>query len=226
MAFNSPLSELFAQSPIKPMQDHVQKVYECTQALQPFMKAVFAGQWEEATLVQQEISQLENEADEMKRDIRLNLPRGLFLALDRRDLLDLVSRQDRIANKAKDIAGVILGRKLNFPKSLHKDINIYLKRSIKACKYALKVVNELDELITSGFKGREVKVIAKMINDLDAIENDTDKMQILLRQQLLILEPDLPPVDVMFFYKTLDWIGGLADNAQLVGDRLELMVAR
>ena len=34
------------------------------------------------------------------------------------------------------------------------------------------------------------------------------------------------PIDVMFLYKIFDWMGGLADNAQHVGLRLELMVAK
>ena len=226
MAFNSPLSELFAQSPIKPMQDHVQKVYECTQALKPFMDAVFAAEWDKALELQQQIAKLENEADEMKKEIRLNLPKGLFLALDRRDLLDLLTKQDRIANKAKDIAGIIIGRQLNFPDILHDDIIVYLERCIKACKFALKVVNELDEIITAGFRGQELRIVDKMITMLDTIENDTDLMQIVLRRKLLKLETELPPVDVIFMYKIFDWMGGLADGAQLVGDRLELMVAR
>ena len=226
MAFNSHLSDLFAQSPIKPMQDHVQKVYDCTKTLNSFMDAVFAADWDKVLEIQQTISKLENEADDMKRSIRLNLPKGLFLAIDRRDLLDLLSRQDRIANKAKDIAGVITGRKLEFPSSLHDEIKIYLQRCIQACEVALRAVNGLDELITAGFKGEEFKMVEDIINQLDKIENESDQLQRELREKLRLLEVDLPPVDVMFRYKIIDWMGGLADSAQLVGDRLELMVTR
>ena len=68
-------------------------------------------------------------------------------------------------------------------------------------------------------------MVEKMIDELDSIENDTDRQQIILRRDLMALEKDLPAVDVIFMYQIFDWIGGLADNAQLVGDRLELMVA-
>ncbi|PCJ50282.1 MAG: TIGR00153 family protein [Gammaproteobacteria bacterium] len=226
MAFSSPLSVLFARSPIQPMQDHIQKVYECTMKLKPFMEAVFAENWDRVLELQQEISSIENDADDMKRNIRMNLPKGLFMAIDRRDLLDLLSRQDRIANKAKDIAGVITGRSLVFPTSLHGDITIYLDRCIEACKFALKSINELDELVTAGFKGQERLLVEQLVDELDKIENDTDKQQIQLRAKLLKIEKEYSPIDVMFMYETIDWMGGIADNAQLVGDRLELMVAR
>ena len=65
-----------------------------------------------------------------------------------------------------------------------------------------------------------------MINQLDEIENDTDVMQIALRKDLLALESDLNPVDVMFLYQIIDWVGDLADLAERVGARLEILLAR
>ena len=40
------------------------------------------------------------------------------------------------------------------------------------------------------------------------------------------IENDLPPIEVMFIYQTIDWAGALADLAQRVGSRFELMLAR
>ncbi len=51
-------------------------------------------------------------------------------------------------------------------------------------------------------------------------------MQIGLRQQLQAVEQKYNPIDVMFLYKILEWVGDLADQAERVGARLELMLAR
>jgi predicted phosphate transport protein (TIGR00153 family) len=69
-------------------------------------------------------------------------------------------------------------------------------------------------------------LVEKMINQLDEIEDDTDSMQIILRKDLLALERDLNPVDVMFLYQIIDWVGYLADLAERVGARLEILLAR
>ena len=37
---------------------------------------------------------------------------------------------------------------------------------------------------------------------------------------------ELPPVDVIFLYKIIDWIGDLANRAQTVGGRLQILIAR
>ena len=44
--------------------------------------------------------------------------------------------------------------------------------------------------------------------------------------RLAQLETELPPIDVMFLYKIIDWTGDLGDRAQQVGSRLELLLAR
>ncbi len=65
-----------------------------------------------------------------------------------------------------------------------------------------------------------------MIRQLDSIEDDTDALQITIRKNLLAIEDDLKPVDVMFLYQIIDWVGDLADLAERVGARLEILLAR
>jgi uncharacterized protein len=63
------------------------------------------------------IATLEREADRLKKELRLQLPKGMMLAMSRRDVLEVLTVQDRIANTAKDIAGLILGRGCGFPRT-------------------------------------------------------------------------------------------------------------
>jgi len=138
----------------------------------------------------------------------------------------VLTMQDRIANKSKDIAGLMLGRKIEFPAAMHKKLLEFLKRCTDASGQAQIAINELDELVATGFRGNEIKLVSSMIKKLNKIENDTDKLQVRIRAMLFKQEKDLPPIDVMFMYKVIDWIGELADIAQRVGSRLELMLAK
>lgn len=223
---NNPFLSLFGRSPIGPMQQHIAKAHECAAQLMPFIEAVIANDWTEAERVQQQIAQLERDADKLKKDVRVHLPKSLFLPVPRSDLLELLSVQDKVANRAKDIAGLMLGRKMMIPVPLNDAFRAFMQRSVDAAAQALKAMNELDELLETGFSGREVTLVERMIEELDAIEHDTDNMQIKLRSDLYKLEKDLPPVDVMFLYQIIEWIGDVADRAQRVGNRLELLMAR
>lgn len=222
----NPILDLFAASPMKPMKSHMQKVQEGVQLLPEFFDAVFAENWDEMMVLQKKIRAIENEADELKKTLRLNLPSGLFMPVARIDLLNLLSDQDRLANKAKDIAGLVTGRRMSFPVSITEDLKAYLARGIDASTQAGKAINQLDELLESGFKGREVSIVEEMIHELDHIENDADVLQIKIRRKMFDLEEQLPAVNVMFFYKVIDWIGDIADDSQRVGARLELLLAR
>ncbi len=217
---------LFAKSPIKPLQEHMVKVNECCQQLVPFFEQVARCNWQQAEEIRALIADLEKEADHIKREIRLKTPHGLFLPVNRSDLLAVVTEQDKIANKAKDIAGLTVGRSIVWPESMTETFMQYLQCCLGATEQAQEAINELDDLIETGFKGREVEIVAKMIQQLDLIEDDTDSMQIMLRQQLFAVEQHYNAVDVVFLYKILELVGDLADQAERVGSRLELMLAR
>lgn len=225
MPVNSILG-VFAKSPIKPIQDHMDKVHECALVLVPFFEATISGDWDSAAQLRKQISVAEKEADALKREIRLTLPGGLFMPVERTDLLELLTQQDKIANKAKDISGRVIGRQLLVPPSIQAPFQAYLLRCLDAVGLAKEAINELDELLETGFRGREVDLVEKMISELDIIEEDTDDLQVQVRRQLYSLESELNPVDVMFLYKIIEWVGDLADLAERVGSRLELMLAR
>ncbi|MFO6424318.1 TIGR00153 family protein [Motilimonas sp. KMU-193] len=217
---------LFAKSPIKPLQEHINKVHQCCKLLVPFFEAVNANNWEEAETIRAKISQMEKQADELKREIRLKLPRGIFMPVERTDMLELLTQQDKIANRAKDVSGRVLGRQMRLPDNTQQDFMAYLQRCIDATNQAKKAINELDELLETGFKGREVELVEDMIHRLEEIEDDTDSLQVKLRRQFQQVETQYSPIDMMFLYQILEWVGDLADQAERVGARLELMLAR
>lgn len=225
MAMNNILG-LFAHSPLTPLQRHSDKVTECCKLLIPFFESTFAGDWHNATKIRAELSELERQADTLKREIRLKLPLGLFMPIDRTDLLELTTQQDKLANCAKDIARRMLGRQFTFPQEMQEDFMKYVYRSLDATVQANRVIEEMDALLETGFKGHELTLVNNLIHELDAIEDDTDHMQIKLRMMLRNIENQYSPIDVMFLYETLAWIGVLADQAQRVGSRIELMLAR
>lgn len=226
MALGNPLYNLFGKSPIKPLQEHMTAVVECAEALQDFLAASIANDWPAAEQVYNRIYTTERRADELKKQLRLHMPNGLFMPVSRTDLLELLSVQDHIANRAKDIAGLMLGRQMRVPETLQDAVIEFLAASISATQQALKAINELDELLETGFTGSEVTFVEELIEQLAELENRTDTLERDIRRQLFKLEAALSPVDVVFLYQIIDSIGELADLAERVGGRLQLLLAR
>ena len=201
-------------------------VNKCSVQLEPFFTAAMDGQWDSASNIFDSISADENIADDLKKQFRLNMPKNLFMPVSRSDLLSILGYQDRIANLSKDICGIVLGRKMEIPKTLQTDFMGFIKSTIQASEQALKAINELDELLETGFVGQEVQFVKKLIKELDAKEQKVDKKERKLRHHLFQLEGDLPPIHVMFLYNIIDNIGEIADTAESVGNRLELLIAK
>ena len=223
---NNPISALFGPSPIRPIQEHMAKAQSCIALLGDFLEASFSKNWKEAEEIQQAIHKKENEADTLKREIRTHLPRSLWLPVARNDLLEMLHIQDRLANRARDIAGIMLGRKIEIPEELVECVRDYYQKNLNTSAQALKAINELDELLETGFRGREATLVEELVVELDELEHQSDVSQIKLRAMLFQMEDSLPPVHVMFLYKIIDRLGELADISQKVGSRLLLLIAK
>lgn len=217
---------VFGPSPIRSIEQHMHHSYHCAKLLYPFFEEVLKQNWQTATQIKDKIVLMEKQADRIKRDLRLHLPTGLFLPVSRTDLLELLSAQDRIANKAEDIANLIVSRTMSIPQDLSTLFLPFLSRCLDAAKQACKAINELDELLESGFRGSEVNLVEAMIVTLDQIEHDCDEKLAEIRHHIFSLEKDLSAIDVVFLYKLVQWIGELADHAQTVGGRLQILIAR
>ena len=223
---NNPISALFGPSPIRPIQEHMAKAQSCIALLGDFLEASFSKNWKEAEEIQQAIHKKENEADTLKREIRTHLPRSLWLPVARNDLLEMLHIQDHLANRARDIAGIMLGRKIEIPEELVECLRDYYQKNLNTSAQALKAINELDELLETGFRGREATLVEELVVELDELEHQSDVSQIKLRAMLFQMEDSLPPVHVIFLYKIIDRLGELADISQKVGSRLLLLIAK
>jgi len=155
----------------------------------------------------------------------MHLPKSLFMPVPRQDLLELLLVQDKMANRTKDVSGVVMGRKMQIPPPIAKDFLTFVSRNVDAAKQARKSVRELDELFTSGFRGAEASLVEALIEELDQIETETDNLQADLRGSLFKIEDTLDPVTVMFLYQVIELTGEIADMAERVGRRLELLLS-
>jgi len=225
MAFQTGILNMFARSPFKPLQKHMELAHESVASLETFFQSIIDEDWDQAKATRGKISELEHQADAIKLDFRQHLPKNLFLPVPRLDLLELISKQEELPNIAKDITGLVLGRKMHVPPTLIDKFMAFLKCAIDTCNQAKTTISELDELLESGFRGKEVAIIENMLKKLNQLEHESDDLQIKLRQGLFDIEDQLKAVDLVFLYKVIDNIGRLADAAQDTGSRLRMLTA-
>ncbi|MCU7835679.1 MAG: TIGR00153 family protein [gamma proteobacterium symbiont of Taylorina sp.] len=220
------IASVFGKSPFKPLQAHMVIVKDCVLEVPTLFDALIADEQDKLEEQQKKIFAKEEEADAMGDELRVHLPRSLFMAVDRRDLLDLLDMQDNIADTAQDIAGLMMERNMSVPAEMVEPLQALVQRCVDACLQATTIVERIDELIESGFRGREAESVDDMVDELSNIEDETDVMGQDLVRLLFSIEDDMKPVSVMFWYQMIQWIGDLGDHAESVGNQMRLLIAK
>ncbi len=226
MSPTNPIAALFGKSPFKPLQQHMRIVMECVGEVPALFQALIDDDQEQLGELKNRIFIKEGEADAVRADMCDHLPRSLLLAVDRQDLLELLAMQDAIADTAQDIAGLLVERRMEVPAGMAEPLMRLVVRCVDTCALAHSIVEELDQLLETGFRGREAARVQAMVVELGHMESDTDVMGMDLARALFAEEDNHKPVSVMFWYQLIQWVGTLADYAERVGETLRLLIAR
>ncbi len=223
----SPLSRLLRKSPFKPIQEHMRAVFICICSLPPLFEALFDQDREKVLEHAEQIRNLETEADKIKSRFRLNMPKTLLLPVDREDLLNLIADQDSLADICENIGKILTYRDMEVPHTLKPYIDELLEGTIEVSGEARKMIEELDELVEVGFGGgREIEKVTKIIAGVRKSEHNIDGVLKRTRQELFAIESELNPVDVMFWYKIIELLSNISDQAENMADRLLLFLSR
>ena len=226
MAGNYSIANLFGRSPFKALQEHMRTVKKCAAQVTKLFEALCDGDQEKVKAIKDRIFELESEADAIKNELRAHLPKSMFMPVDRRDLLEVLDLQDSIADTAQDIAGLLVERKMEVMEGMHQPLLNLVRRCVDACDQATHIIERLDELVETGFRGPQSESVIELVDQLNKIESDTDQMGLELARSLFAHEDNMKPVSVVFWYNLIIMIGELADYAEKVGNRLRLMLAR
>jgi len=132
MARTSPFAKLFGHSPFKPMQQHIAVVLDCADQIPGLFEALCAGDTGKVAEIKDRIFDLEQQADDIKNELRAHLPKSLMMPVDRRDLLEVLDMQDSIADTAQDIAGLLIERPMEVPPGLKEPLLAFSRRSLEA----------------------------------------------------------------------------------------------
>lgn len=218
----NPLGRLFGRSPFKPLVSHMDKVWECMERLQLLFKAFTEGNHAEVERLSEEISRLEHAADLTKNDIRNNLPKGIFLPVDRGNLLEILSLQDAIADEAEDVGVVLSYKNLDFLPELREDFNDFVAKNIDAVNIVHQIINEMDNLLESSFGGAEANKIQKMVDEVAFREHEVDVIQRRLLKKIFTMEDRISHGSFIIWLRLFNETASLSDVSEKLANRVRM----
>ncbi len=218
------LTKIFGKSPFEPLYQHMLKVNECVNLVKPLMEALLADDQDRVEVIAKKIFKAEHDADIVKKEIRNNLPKGIFLPVNRGDMLNYLREQDKIADSAEDVAVLVTLRKMNVPEELRENLKILVEKVLITCETAMKISSEIKLLAETSFSGAEAEKVMDSIEELKLDEFEADKAQMKLAQKMFSIEAKLDPVSIMMWMHIFKELGALANHAENLGDNLRMML--
>jgi len=221
------IHKLFGRSPFGPLQAHMDQVAECVQGITDAFEAMKAGQWEQVELLAAEISKREHKADLLKNDIRNHVPRSLFMPVDRSDLLEILSVQDSIADRAEDLAILLTFRpKWPLPQDLAAIFEPFRQRNLEAFEAVRQILGELDELLESSFGGNEAEKVKLMVDDVALKEHEVDVLQRQLLKGVLAHDDEFTKGEFHLWMKLIERFAALSNLSEKLAYRIRMTLER
>ena len=218
------ISKLFGKSPFEPLYQHMLKVKECVDLVRPLMDAFLNEEDKKVEDFAKKIFKAEHEADLVKKELRNQLPKSIFLPVARGDLLRFLKEQDNIADSAEDLAVLVTLRKTRVPEELKKELKDFVDKVLETYEMAMRVSSEIKLLAETSFSGTEAHKVMQLIEELKVDEWEADKAQMTTAKKLFTIEKKLDPVTLLMLMNIFKELGILANHAENAGDQMRMML--
>jgi predicted phosphate transport protein (TIGR00153 family) len=217
------LTSLFYKSPFKGLQKHADKVKDCAHLFKEAAVCHVGRECKKFDLLTEQVARLESEADDIKRNIRNHLPRGILMPVDKFEFFDYLREQDKVLDEVEDALFWLSFRPSGIPDEVATDIH----HLVEAVIPPIERLSDLVALATEYFRGKSEAQRNKMkglIRDIRQYEKETDLLERELKFKIFSAIKD--PLVVFHMIRLVEIIADIADHAQNASDRMRAMIAR
>jgi len=164
-----------------------------------------------------EINELENNADNLRKEIKLKLYEQMLIPESRGDVLGLLESSDNVIDSAKKVLNSFDIEKPLIPDFLIKDF-------VDLVDYSANAVEEMVKAARAFFK--EISVVNDYINKVSFFEHEADKLEDIIKRKAfnsIEIENLSRKVQIRYFSEI---VAKLSDGAEDVCERLAISVIK
>ena len=219
-----PFLKMFMTSPFEGLQEHAEKVKECAWSFQQGMECYFAAKCKTFEEFRQEVTQMESEADAIKRRIRGHIPKRTMMPISNFLVFRYLREQDQVLDAMEDSLDWISYRgESKIPQELEKDFALLVDAVIDPIEHLSGLVAEA-RLYFKKFSEKQRVVVKNIIHTLRRQEHEADKFEDIVKQKVFNMEADA--VTIFHLIRLAEYIGSIADHAENAGDMMRAMLAK
>ena len=219
-----PFFNMFVTSPFEGLQEHAEKVKECSLVFQQAIECHFSPRFKTFGEFRDEITRLESEADAIKRRIRAHIPKRTMTPVPTFLIFRYLKQQDSVLDAVEDTLDWISYRsETKIPVELEKDFALLVDAVIDPIENLTSMVIEARQYFTN-YSEKQRVVVKNMIHTLHHQEREVDKFEDIIKKKVFNMEMDA--VTIMYLVRLAEIIGSIADHAQNAGDMMRAMLSK
>jgi predicted phosphate transport protein (TIGR00153 family) len=217
------LSSLFCRSPFEGLQKHADKVKECAHLFKEAAVCHIGQECKEFDLLTEQVARLESEADDIKRNIRNHLPKGILMPVDKFEFFDYLREQDKVLDEVEHALFWLSFRPRGIPDQVANDIHHLVEAVIPPIERLSDLVALAAEYFRRNSQAQRNKM-KSLIRDIRQYERETDLLERELKFKIFSIIKD--PLVVFHLIRLVEIIAEIADHAQNASDRMRAMIAK
>jgi len=219
-----PLLSFILKSPFNEgMNEHSEKVKECTWAFQQAVECFLSDKCDSFEKHRQEVIKVKSEADAIKRRIRGHFPRLGIMPINRYQLLMYLKEEDKILNAVERSLEWLSGKAdPGIPEYLKKDIFLLVDSTIEPIEELSNMVIDAGRYFMNYSEKNRGK-IKNSANSLREKKAEADRIGSAFTSKIFTLDSD--PVTIFYMVKLVELIGSIAGHAENAGDRMQAMLS-
>jgi predicted phosphate transport protein (TIGR00153 family) len=219
-----PFLTMFITSPFEGIQEHAEKVQDCSWAFQEAIECHISNKCQRFEELRQEVIRLESEADAIKRRIRGHLPIGTLMPVSKFQLFRYLREQDGVLDAVEDALDWISYRaEAGVPPEVEKDLLLLVDAVIDPIEELSKMVAEARKYFRN-YDEKQREIVKNIIRNLRQQEHEADKVEDSIKRTMFTMNTDA--VTVYHMVRLAEIIGSIADHAENAGDMMRAMLAK
>ncbi len=219
-----PFFSPYAPLPLDGFLEHAEKVKECAWAFQQAIECFFSKRCERFGEYLQEVNRLENEADEIKINIRRIISKRTRMQVDKFQLFMYIQEQDKVLDCVEHCLSWLSYRpETDLPPDLCKGIFQLVDAVITPIEELSAMVREARAYFDT-FSERQQRVVKEIIRNLHACEHEADRLEDMVKYNVFTRVSD--PVVILHMIGLAERIGEIANHAENTGDMMRAIIER
>jgi predicted phosphate transport protein (TIGR00153 family) len=210
-------------SVFKSYYKHAEKVFETVEKMNVCVKTACKG--EDVKDLINATSKSELKADKIKSKIREMLRGSVMLAIDKPVFLELVSRQDRIADYAENVVEILSFRDL-YDNSEARKLVLNLADAVTATvEEYRKTVGRFEYLLESAFANKEKDIMHQHIGRVNDLEHEADQVEA-KAAAYVFTNGDDQPLAAAHMYRLIQRLDDVANAAETAANSLLPIISK